>query len=408
MKIAIISNLYPPLVRGGAEIVAAMQAEALKKNWQHVFVISSRPAHLKSKTGRLVSSDFFAVTQDEVNEVVVHRLRPFNLYYYLDDYRYPAPWRLLWHGLDIFNVFSYFFIKSILKKEQPDLVITHNLMGLGFLIPLLLRRLGLKHIHVLHDLQLITPSGLLIKGREKAWSHRFFRAVGYVRMMRKLWGSPAKILSPSKFLLDYYQRLGFFSASEKIVLPNPITNLLSINKIPSYNLEILYLGQVNQAKGVLELIKSFRQLKIAAARLHIVGVGQDLRRAKALAQGDKRIRFYGWLQRQALGPLLAKMDILILPSLCYENSPTVIYEALSMGLPVLTSDIGGAAELIREGYNGWTFPAGDFTALNNKLAMIYQQRDKLAPMAEQCRQSIQPYHIDHYVRKLLEIINDVK
>jgi len=406
MKIAIISNLYPPLIRGGAEIVAALQAEALKKNWQHVFVISSRPQYVRSPGAGLWSRDFSSVTQDEVNEVLVYRFRPFNLYYYLDDYRYPAPWRLLWHLLDIFNFFSYFQVKKILKKEQPDLVITHNLMGLGFLIPRLLRKLNLKHIHVLHDLQLITPSGLVIKGREDAWQHKFFRALGYVRLMRKLWGSPAAVLSPSRFLLDYYSRQGFFPLSKKIVLPNPITNLISVKKIPSYNLEILYLGQVNRAKGLLDLIKSFRDLKISAARLHIVGLGQDLNQAKSLARGDKRIRFYGWLQRQALAPLLAKMDVLVLPSLCYENSPTVIYEALSMGLPVLTSDIGGAAELIKEGYNGWVFPAGDFQALNNKLSTLYQQRDKLPLLAENCRQSIRPCHIDNYVIKLLEIINN--
>lgn len=405
MKIGIISNLYPPFIRGGAEIVAALQAEALKKNWQHVFVVSSRPQYIRRNSNLLPEFDFLDIAADEVNEVQIYRLRPGNIYYYLDDYRYSAPIRFLWHLIDTFNFISYWQIKKILKRDKPDLIITHNLMGLGFLIPHLLRQLKIRHIHVLHDVQLITPSGLIIKNQEKAFSHRFFKAIGYQALMKKLWASPEIILSPSQWLLDTYSQAGFFKNSRQLVLPNPIKNLLKIEKKASTDLHFIYLGQINQAKGVLEMIKAFGQIKNTNIKLHVVGQGQEFGAAQKLAKADKRITMHGWLDHKKLFPLLSQMDVLIMPSLCYENSPTVIYESLSMGLPVLTADIGGAGELINEGQNGWKFPAGDFGVMREKIIKLCASPEMLGSMADNCRQSVQPFLLDNYIMKLLAIIN---
>ncbi|MCD4760353.1 glycosyltransferase [bacterium] len=405
MKICIISNLYPPFVRGGAEIIAAMEAEGLKKAWQHVFAISSRPRVIKIH-GQSVANKvgFFSVSRDEVNEVDVRRFAPMNLYYYLDDFKYPVFIRLLWHFFDIFNIFSYFTIRKVLKEEKPDVVISHNLMGIGFLIPSLIRRLKIKHVHTLHDIQLVTPSGLIVKGKENSLEHKFFKAIGYVKIMRWLMGSPDIVISPSKFLLDFYQQNKFFSKSKKLVVANPIKNLIKIKKQSSPKLELLFLGQVHKAKGVLELIKNFKKIKLPHLKLHIVGVGQDLATAKELAGDDKRIKFYGWLPHSHVIPLLSKIDVVLVPSLCYENSPSVIYESLGMGIPVLAADIGGTAELIKEGHNGWIFPAGDFEVFNKKIVSLYKQREKIAPMAANCQASVSKYLLDNYIKKVLELI----
>ncbi|MDD5749556.1 MAG: glycosyltransferase [Patescibacteria group bacterium] len=406
MKIGIISNLYPPFVRGGAEVIAAMQAEGLKKAWQHVFVISSRPAKIPVYGHSFSSGRLWGESKDEINNIDVYRFNPVNLYYYLDDFKYPAFIRGLWHLWDTFNIFSYFKVKKILLEQKPDLLITHNLMGLGFLLPRLIKRLKIKHVHIVHDVQLVTPSGLIIRGRENSIEHRFFRVLGYKRIMRWLMGSPEIVISPSRFLLDFYQQHAFFPNSKKVVLPNPVKFLINIEKNPSPDLELVYLGQINKAKGVLGLIESFRKINLPHLKLHIVGIGQDFIKAKELAAKDKRIFFHGWLPNENLLSLLSRTDVMVLPSLCYENSPTVIYESLSMGMPVLAADIGGSAELIQEGKNGWIFPAGDFAMMSKKIEDIYRQREAIKLMADNCRQSVAAFVLDKYNQKLLDIINE--
>lgn len=405
MKIAIISNLYPPFMRGGAEIVAAMEAQGLKKSWQHVFAISTRPAKIKFIGSHLFRTGLWTTSIDTIDDIDVYRFNPVNLYYYLDDFKFPSFLRLFWHIFDIFNIFSYFQVRRLLLKEKPDIVITHNLMGMGFLIPMLIRHLKIRHIHTVHDVQLVTPSGLIVKGQENAFSHRFFRYLGYTSLMKKLIGSPEIIISPSKFLLDFYNQYDFFPQSKKIVIPNPIRALIKIPKNPTPNLELVYLGQIHKAKGILDLIDSFIKIKLPHIRLHVIGIGADLPRAKHKAKDDKRIIFHGWLPNQKLLPVLSSMDVMLVPSLCYENSPTVIYESLSMGIPVLASDIGGASELIVESVNGWSFKAGDFDTLSKKIVSLYKQREKIAKMSDNCRASVKKYTLENYINKLLEIIN---
>ena len=359
MKICIVSNLYPPIIRGGAEIIASSMAKGLKQAWNNVFIISSRP-HIKNRN--IINHNF--ITTDEVENIDVFRFYPPNIYYYLDDYKYPGFIRLIWHVFDIFNIFSYFRVKKILLEEKPDIIISHNLMGLGFLLPILFRKLKIKHIHVLHDVQLAFLSGLIIKGKEKSLEYRLLKLFGYDKLMNKLIGSPDIVISPSKFLLNYYKEKKFFKDSEKYVLPNPILNIKELKKQTDHNLNLLYLGQVNKSKGVIGLIKSFSKIKLPHIKLHIVGIGNDLKLAKKMAKDDKRIIFHGWLLHHKLSSILSKTDVLVLPSLCYENSPTVIYESLSMGIPVLAADIGGSVELIKENKNGWIFKAGDFNSMS--------------------------------------------
>jgi len=405
MKIGIITNLYPPFSRGGAEIVAAIQAEELKKSWQHVFVVSTKPRLLKVRGESGLQQVNNYITKDEVNGIPVYRFTPANLYYYLDDFKFPGFIRFVWHLIDTLNIFSYFTIKKILQSEKPDVVITHNLMGLGFLTPLLLRKLAIKHVHIVHDVQLVTPSGLIIKGRERAFVHRFFKAIGYIKLMKKLFGSPSVVMSPSRFLQNFYAEHDFFSKSKKIVLPNPVKVIRLPARKPSYQLELLYLGQISKAKGVLELINSFSKIKQSNLRLHIVGVGPDSHTAIRLAKKDKRISYHGWIPHNNLIPLMSNIDVMVVPSLCYENSPTVIYEALAMGIPVLAADIGGVAELISEGKNGWIFPAGNFDVMNRKILSLFSQRDKLKDISQSCQNSVLQYNSEKYAEKILQYIS---
>jgi len=64
------------------------------------------------------------------------------------------------------------------------------------------------------------------------------------------------------------------------------------------------------------------------------------------------------------------MDVVIVPSIWYENAPLTITTSLAFGIPVITSDIGGMSEMIHCGKNGLTFRVGDSVDLSEKISMI--------------------------------------
>ena len=73
----------------------------------------------------------------------------------------------------------------------------------------------------------------------------------------------------------------------------------------------------------------------------------------------------------------AAIDLLVVPSVWFENSPLVIHEALAAGTPLLVSDLGGMAELVEEGRGGWRFRTGDAQELADRLAALLADRSPL-------------------------------
>jgi len=127
-----------------------------------------------------------------------------------------------------------------------------------------------------------------------------------------------------------------------------------------------YIGQIAPHKGVHVLVDAFRRLHTSyyqAVELHIWGgldvqpsYSQSLKRA---ADADSRIKLQGRFDRIRLPEVLGSFDYSVIPSIWFENSPFSILESHSAGIPVITSDLGGMAELVDVGQNGLVFRPGD-------------------------------------------------
>jgi len=328
MKIGLLNNLYEPYERGGAERITAMMAAELTGQGHEVFLISTRPG---------AASD----NPDQNAKLKIYRLP--SLIYNLS--ARPLWLRFFWHLANFLPCFQIPTLKKILRAEKPDLAITHNLLGLGWQTPRLIRRLGIRHEHFLHDIQLIHPSGLIFYGQENKLDSPAAKV--YQSWARRLFGAPAKIISPSRWLLDEHLKRGFFKGAATEVRPFKQASPGTAPRATSGNgLTFLFVGQVEVHKGILFLIRTFKKFTAPQARLIIAGSGAKLSAAKDLAAGDSRIEFRADLSFAAKAALMRQSDYLVVPSLCYENSPTVIYGAHEAGLRVIASDLGGIPEIV--------------------------------------------------------------
>jgi len=388
MKVCVISNLYPPYVRGGAEQVVAKTVQALRAEGHEVVVITSTPE--KEEVSREAG-------------VVIYRLRPKNIFFYTDAHKHGVLSRLLWHGINTFHIEIARKVKKILEETAPDIVHTHNLMGLSFLIPRIIQKSGVRHLHTVHDVQLVEPSGIILKQKEASWRYHGFPIQLYGTLTKWLFGSPDVVISPSQFLLKFYHDRGFFPSSKQVVLRNPLT--VDITSSPKQKktgpIRFLYLGQIEYHKGILFLLDTFLETQALGAELHIVGDGSCFSEVKEKAQGDSRVHIYGRMDRKTLPQLFEKIDMTIVPSLCYENSPTVIFESFAFGVPVLASNIEGVAELIREGENGMTFDAGNAQSLKEKMQRMSREQSEF--MGSQSSASLNGLSSEEYMNNLLRL-----
>jgi len=391
MKIAVINNIYSPYDRGGAEQVVKKTIQDLLKQDHKVVLITGTP-------------DKEEVVTD--NNLTIYRIRPNNIYFYTSGHKHSAIIRLVWHAVNITNIFTANKIKKILQQQKPDIVHTHNLMGLSFLIPDVIRSQNIYHVHTNHDVQLVEPSGMIIKQKENSWRYNGIFTKLYTNLTKKLFGSPDIVISPSQFLNNFYKSRGFFKDSKKVVVRNPIPFTKTQELLPqkdSVNTKLLYVGQIENHKGIENLVRAFMDVENINIKLDILGSGSELEKLKKLAHDDNRIMFHGRASRQKVADFFKKSDVTVVPSLCYENSPTVIFESFFFGVPVLASKMEGIAELIEEGKNGITFKPGDIKELSDKIKNLDKQ--KLTIMSQNAKQVITDMHKNPYIDQLLAIYN---
>jgi len=368
MKIGLLNTLYPPYHRGGAEVVATIMVSDLEKLGHEVFVISTSP-------------------QKTYSDNNVHYLE--SGYFHLN--KMPISLRLFWHLNNLFGTKQTKRIKAIFAQEKPDLIITHNLMGLGFQVSKLIKSLNLPHIHIIHDIQLLHPSGLMFFRQEALINSPFAKI--YQHFTRKLFGSPTAVVCPSQWLLKIHEEKHFFPHSQKQSIPNPIkTNYQKTNK-PRNPKSFLAVGLVSKPKGSDTLIKAFNQLP--NLKLTIVGDGDYLEEARRIANNN--ITFLGRLNNEKVKGLMLEAGALIVPSLCYENSPTIIYEATGSKLPVIGSDLAGIAELINQ-YGGLLFEPGNVNELVKQIKYFSNNYDELNKSFPQ-----KPLPPDNYIEKILAL-----
>lgn len=151
---------------------------------------------------------------------------------------------------------------------------------------------------------------------------------------------------------------------------------------------LLYCGRLTPIKGVDRLIRAFRPLvqKWPDARLTLVGMGESMDELKLLVQElglQNQIRFTGWLQKKELYSHFYQADLLCLPSET-EGLPSVILEAMSIGLPVVATRVGGVAEIVDDQATGILVAPHDEAALSEALLMLAADpafREKLGQQA---------------------------
>jgi glycosyltransferase involved in cell wall biosynthesis len=136
----------------------------------------------------------------------------------------------------------------------------------------------------------------------------------------------------------------------------------------------LHVGRLLRVKGVHDAIRAVGALEDPRARFLVVGDGPEdaALREQAEREAPGRVLFAGFRQGRDLFDLYGAADAFVLAS-SHEPWGVVVGEAMAFGLPVVLSDrIGAAADLLREGENGYGFPVGDVPALAGGLARLVE------------------------------------
>ena len=205
--------------------------------------------------------------------------------------------------------------------------------------------------------------------------------------IRALCASVSLFLAPSHFLREQFVAFGL--PEERILFHECGLQTDAIRPAPraagKRPLVFGYIGVVDPVKGVHLLVEAFQTLPQAELRIYggeaAYAPYPDEKRFRSQLANSARIRCMGRYEQHELGRILAEVDVVVVPSIWYENAPLVIREAFLAHTPVITADFGGMREWVTDGVNGLLFQPRDIDDLRQKMNRFITEPDLVARLS---------------------------
>jgi glycosyltransferase involved in cell wall biosynthesis len=281
---------------------------------------------------------------------------------------------------------------GLLAHRPVDLAHVHNIyhqLSPSLLAPLHER--GIPVVMTVHDFKLVCPVySLLSNGQicERCVGHGFSHAVRQRCNRRSLSGSMLVagetwlhrrlrlyrdgidlFITPSAFARDRMVTSGYPS-DRIVVIPNCV---VAEDYVPLHQPgdHCLYVGRLSREKGVEVLVQAAIE---TGARVKLVGDGPLRPQLQAMIErSGADVELLGFRTGHELAAAVQASAAVVMPSICHDNSPLAVIEAMAWGKPVIGSRVGGIPELVHDGQQGVLVAHGDARALGE--AMLAMQND---------------------------------
>jgi len=163
-----------------------------------------------------------------------------------------------------------------------------------------------------------------------------------------------------------------------------------------------YIGKLEDVKNPNLLLNAFKQLTRQEAKLLFVGNGHLENQLKENSENEPRVQFLGF-QNQSVMPILHRvLDVLVLPSKS-ETWGLTINEAMACGRPVIvSSQVGCAIDLVKNGQNGYIFESGMLNDLLGKMELLIESRGVNNKMGKASQKIIKDWSFPKLAMKLEE------
>jgi glycosyltransferase involved in cell wall biosynthesis len=348
LKILMLNHEFPP-VGGGASPITFELSKQLVKMGNQVDVVTMRYRDLPR---------FETIDGINIYRTPAIRKRP-NICYT--------------HELATYVPGALIKTLSLARREKYDIIHCHFIVPGGPLAWLVSKFTSIPFVITCHgtDVPRHNPDrfGIVHKIIKPAW--------------RFLARSSPVVISPSGKLRELI--LENCHAAKVKVIPNGIhTNQF---KPGDKNKSILMCSRIFQFKGFQYAIEAVKRLELDW-QVHVVGEGPYLPELKKLAEGSKTpIKFWGWLDKNnsKFYELFNTSSIFIFPSEA-DNFPTVLLEAMSAGMAIITCSAGGCPEVV--GKAGLLVEPRDTEGIRKTLKKLVESGKNIASQYLNCYQEV--------------------
>lgn len=173
--------------------------------------------------------------------------------------------------------------------------------------------------------------------------------------------------------------------------------------------QVLFLGRLDNAKGVKILVRAFADVVKQIPDARLLMAGQGTARNWIVAEINKRglnsnVILLNWVQADKIIELHQGSAVLVAPSIWPDNLPLVICEAMFLGTPVVSTNIGGVPDLIENNVTGFLVPPNDAKSLSDAIIYLIKNRKRAEDFAQKARIRAEiMLNMDEHISKLNDI-----
>ncbi len=261
-------------------------------------------------------------------------------------------------------------IMQVIDSFKPDIVHMNNInFQLTPSIIYGIKKRGIPLVQTVHDYQMICPNHLLYNFSKNEPCEKCIRGsyrhciqnkcihesrvksiLGVLEAKLYAWMRTYKkvdlFVCPSFFLENKLLSAKEYYRGKTLTIHNFINKKQFLQADRNEKDYIVFVGRLSKEKGVLHLAHAARLLP--EYTFMVAGSGPD----ESVLYDIPNVKLFGFLTGDKLTQLMGEAKVLLLPSVCYENCPLSILEAQALGVPVVTMNSGGMAELVKDGVTG--------------------------------------------------------
>lgn len=219
-----------------------------------------------------------------------------------------------------------------------------------------------------------------------------------------------KIVVLSQSWQDWFGNIGV--NFKNIIVLNNIVDYPVIEAVKKEDkIKLLFLGEIGQRKGVFDIIEVLSQNREFFKEKIILKIGGNKETNKLLKSLDDYkltdfIKFEGWVSGDKKSQLLNWADIFILPSF-NEGLPIAILEAMSYGKAIISSPVGGIAEIVQPGHNGILVEPGNQKEIFDAINFFIEDENKIEVFGIKSQEIVQPYFPESVLVSLNELYKKI-
>lgn len=312
-----VSSNWTPATGGGAEAYVADLTGALRRRGHEVAAVT------------------LGIEGDDVAASVP--ARPHRL----DDHHSGSAWRKAkFHGADVWRPSAVRAVERAVREFGPDVVHSHVVAGMSVSALTAPSRIGVAHVHTLHDHWLRCWRSTGTSARQAPCGPAC-SAVEHLRAAVLRRHGPHVLIGISQAVLASHAAL---RAAEATVIRHPAAGAPVSPSAARQQPVFGFLGQLNPNKGVAVFLDAAREMATTGARFVVAGSGR-LQAAVASAE-VAGLEYRGWVSGADKEHFFASINCLVVPSVWAEPAGLVVAEATVRGVPVIASNAGGLPEYV--------------------------------------------------------------